>query len=154
MKTILLAAVFTACLYNYNANCQTVVNTTGSTIITNEYIFEYSVGEISITTLSGPSVYQTQGLLQPSVKIIDPACQIINDTLNYFPNPTQSMLSVVTRFDWITGYQIYTTDGKLVRNAPFVNNQVDMTNLPAGIYFIKILPGCNNKFRILKAIKQ
>jgi hypothetical protein len=137
------------------ANGQTLVNTTGEVLKSDNYIFEYSVGEISITTLSSlPGNYITQGLLQPNVKLLDPACQVINDTIQYFPNPAQHYLSVVTRYDWITGYHIYAADGKLVRVASFINNQIDMSNLPGGYYFIRILPGCDNKYRTLKVIKQ
>jgi hypothetical protein len=143
-------------LFFHSASGQQLINTTGNTISNNIITIEYSVGEISITTLTstGNTNYITQGLLQPTVKLIDPACEIVNDTLNYFPNPTQNILSVIARFDWITGYHIYAADGKLVRVAPFISNQINMYNLPGGAYFIKLFPGCNNKYRILKVIKQ
>lgn len=137
-------------------HAQSLVNTTGKTIGNSSITIEYSVGEISITTLtsSGNTNYITQGLLQPTIKLINPACEVINDTLNYFPNPTENILSVIARNDWITGYHIYATDGKLVRVAPFISNQINMYNLPGGAYFIKLFPGCDNKYRILKVIKQ
>jgi len=47
---------------------QTLVNSTGNTIKNNFYYFEYSVGEIAITTISNSSNNATQGLLQPTVK--------------------------------------------------------------------------------------
>lgn len=138
------------------ASGQQLINSTGTTISNNSITIEYSIGEISIITLVSPANtnYVTQGLLQPTVKMIGPACEIINDTINIFPNPTQNILSVVAKFDWITGYHIYTTDGKLVRAAPFISNQINMYNLPGAAYFIKLFPGCNNKYRILKVIKQ
>ena len=145
------------CIFLFqSAFSQQLVNTSGNTISADGYIFEYSVGEISITTLAAPSnvYFITQGLLQPNIKIIDPACEIVTDTINCFPNPTQNILSVVSKLNWITAYQIYTADGKLIRSAPFLNNQINMYNLPGGAYFIKLLPGCNDKFRILKVIKQ
>jgi Secretion system C-terminal sorting domain len=146
-----------ACLFFFNhAYTQKLVNTTGATITDNKYIIEYSVGEISIATLaaSANNSYTTQGLLQPNIKMINPACEIVNDTVNCFPNPTQNILSVVARYDWITSYRVYAADGKLVRAAPFINNQINLYNLPGGAYFIKLYPGCDDKFRILKVIKQ
>jgi Secretion system C-terminal sorting domain len=139
-----------------NVSSQKLINTTGTTITDNKYIIEYSVGEISITTLTAPanSSYITQGLLQPNIKVINPACAIVNDTINCFPNPVEKILSVVGRVDWITGYRIYAADGKLVRVSNFVNNQINMYNLPGGAYFIKLYPGCDDKYRILKVIKQ
>lgn len=143
-------------LCSYIAPCQQVVNSTGSTVNDNLYSIEYSIGEIAITTLTAPSNanFTTQGLLQPSVKVINPRCEIINDTINWFPNPTQDILRIVARQDWITAYRIYAADGKLVRVAPFFNNQINMRNLPGGAYFIKLYPGCGDKLRILKVVKQ
>ncbi|RYY55789.1 MAG: T9SS type A sorting domain-containing protein [Chitinophagaceae bacterium] len=137
---------------------QSVVNSTGATISNPEFSLEYSIGEISIQTVGNGTgdgiVTLTQGLLQPSVKLIDPACEVINDTVQFFPNPANRMLSVVSLYDWITGYHIYAADGKLVRVATFINNQIDLSNLASAVYFIKLFPGCNNKFRVLKVIKQ
>lgn len=137
---------------------QTLVSTTSNSIKTDAYQFEYALGEIAITTLSDATPvtthYITQGLLQPIEKFLGPDCKIINDTLQYFPNPTTSLISVVSRYDWITGYHLYAADGKLVRATSFFNNYIDLSNLPAAVYFIKLFPGCNNKFRVLKVVKQ
>lgn len=143
-------------LFFHVTTAQKLVNTTGTTVTDNKYIIEYSVGEISITTLTAPANanYITQGLLQPNIKLINPACAVVNDTINCFPNPVEKILSVVGRLDWITSYRIYAADGKLVRIANFVNNQINMYNLPGGAYFIKLYPGCDDKFRVLKVIKQ
>ena len=143
-------------LFSESSFSQKLVNTTGSTLSDNSNIIEYSVGEISITTLTiaGNTNYITQGLLQPNVKLINPACTVVNDTVNCFPNPTSNILSVVSRTDWIQSYRIYAADGKLLRVASFISNQINMYNLPGGVYFIKLYPGCDDKFRVLKVIKQ
>ncbi|MDP4263892.1 MAG: T9SS type A sorting domain-containing protein [Bacteroidota bacterium] len=140
----------------YSTSAQKLINATGATISDNQYNIEYSVGEISIATLAANAntSFITQGLLQPNIKMINPACEIVNDTVSCFPNPTENILSVVSRVDWITSYRIYAADGKLVRVAPFINNQINMYSLPGGAYFIKLYPGCNDKFRVLKVIKQ
>ena len=52
------------------SNGQTVVNSTGNTIRNDLYYFEYSVGEIAITTINNKSNNATQGLLQPIVKVV------------------------------------------------------------------------------------
>ena len=133
---------------------QSLVNTAGNTIVSNSYQIEYSVGEISIITLAGSSNFITQGLLQPILKWINPDCQIINAPLQYFPNPTRNKLSLVGQFDWITGYRIYAVDGKLIRVSPFINNYIDLSNLPAATYLIKLYPTCDNKSKVLKVVKQ
>jgi hypothetical protein len=152
-----ISTFFTAILgLSISIQAQTLVNTTGSTVTDGKTTIEYSIGEISITVLSGANNtnYVAQGLLQPTLKVTNPDCAIINDSLNYFPNPTVNILSVVAKTDWITGYRIYSTDGKLVRMAPFISNQINMYNLPGGVYFIKLYPGCDDKNRVLKVIKQ
>jgi hypothetical protein len=150
--SFLLALLF----LTLNASGQRLLNSTGKTISDGSSTLEYSVGEISTTTLTsvGNTNYFTQGLLQPTIRIINPACEIINDTVNWFPNPAEDILRVVSRVDWITDYRIYAADGKLVRISPFTNNQINMRNLPGGVYFIMLYPGCNNKFRTLKVVKQ
>jgi len=132
------------------------VNSTGKTVSDGSIIIDYSIGEISITTLTSPgnANYLTQGLLQPTIKIVNPGCEIINDTVSWFPNPVADIIRVVSRVDWITDYHIYAADGKLVRVSPFTNNQINMHNLPGGVYFIKLYPGCNDNFRTLTVVKQ
>lgn len=136
------------------ARGQSLVNSTGQTLVTTDYQVEYSIGEISITTLPGGNNQVTQGLLQPSVKVVDPSCDIINNTLQYFPNPTLDYIRIVGRHDWITSYQIYAADGKLVSNTRYFNNYIDLRKLASGMYIIRLLPGCGGEYKTLKIIKQ
>lgn len=151
-----LSTIVGCLFFILNAPAQKLVNTTGTTVRNDNFIIEYSVGEIAIATLTetGNSNYVTQGLLQPNVRLINPGCNVVNDTINCFPNPVEKILSVVGRLNWITGYRIYAADGKLVRIANFVSNQINMSDLPGGAYFIKLYPGCDDKYRVLKVIKQ
>jgi hypothetical protein len=133
---------------------QKLVNTTGNTIKDNFFSFEYSIGEISITTLDASANHITQGLLQPNIKLLNPQCEIINGALLSFENPTRDRVRIVGQFDWVTRYQVYATDGKLLRDSPFYNNYIDLGRLPAALYFIRLYPGCDGKFPLLKVIKQ
>ena len=136
------------------ANSQTVVNSTGNTIKDNSYYFEYSIGEICITTIAGGTNIVTQGLLQPNIKKVPPPCDFLDEKTISFENPTRNIVRLVGRYDWITNYQVYATDGKLVMEGRFYNNVIDLTKLPAAIYFIKLYPGCNNDHKVLKVVKQ
>jgi hypothetical protein len=136
------------------AKSQVLVNTTGNTIKDNSYHFEYSIGEISITTLSATSNNVTQGLLQSNIKKIPPPCDFLDEKVLSFENPTRNIVRIVGRYDWITDYKVYAADGKLVKEGKFYNNVIDITKFPAGVYFVKLLPGCNNDFRVLKVLKQ
>jgi hypothetical protein len=133
---------------------QTLVNSTGNTLKDNSYYFEYSIGEISITTLSGSSNNVTQGLLQPNIKKVPPPCDFLDENVLSFENPTRNIVRIVGRYDWITDYKVYAADGKLVKQGKFFNNVIDLTQFPAAIYFIKLFPGCDKNFRVLKVLKQ
>ena len=100
-------------------NSQTLVNSTGNTLKDNSYYFEYSVGEISITTLTGSTNNVTQGLLQPNIKKIPPACDIFDEKVLSFENPTFNLVRIVGRYDWVTDYKVYSADGKLVKAGRF-----------------------------------
>ena len=133
---------------------QTVVNSTGNTLKDNSYYFEYSVGEISITTLAGTTNNVTQGLLQPNIKKVPPPCDFLDEKVLSFENPTRNIVRLVGRYDWITNYKIYAADGKLVKEGRFYNNVIDLTKFPAAVYFIKLYPGCNDDYKVLKVVKQ
>jgi hypothetical protein len=133
---------------------QTVVNSTGNTLKDNSYYFEYSIGEISITTLSGSTNNVTQGVLQPNIKKVPPPCDFLTEKVISFENPTRNLVRLVGRYDWITNYKVYAADGKLVKEGRFYNNVIDLTKFPAGAYFIKLYPGCNDDYKVLKVIKQ
>jgi hypothetical protein len=136
------------------AKSQVLVNSTCNTIKDNSYHFEYSIGEISITTLSATGNNVTQGLLQPNIKKVPPPCDFLDEKVLSFENPTRNIVRIVGRYDWITDYKVYAADGKLVKEGKFYNNVIDITKFPAGVYFIKLLPGCNNDIRVLKVLKQ
>jgi len=134
---------------------QSVVNCTGATLKSQSYSVEYSIGEVAIVTLTGTTTVATQGLLQPGIKINAAPCDIINSTVSYFETPAKDVLRIVGLHDWIQSYQVYAADGKLVRHQNFQNNQINVAGLPAaGIYFVRLLPGCNGKFQVLKFMKR
>ncbi len=134
---------------------QQVTNTTGTTIQNSNYTLEYSIGEVAITTLAATGKDATQGLLQPQLKVLNPSCDIINDDIKYFENPTKDKLRIVGIHDWIKSYQIFAADGRLVRSQNFYNNFIDVSGLPAaGIYFIRLMPGCNGQYKLLKFMKR
>jgi hypothetical protein len=154
--TILLRIALFMCLFTFitETYSQTLVNTAGNTIKDNSYFFEYSIGEIGINTLTGNTNNVTQGLLQPNIKRAPPPCIFPDDEVISFENPTRNLVRIVGQYDWITSYKVFAADGKLLKEGPFYNNVIDLTKYPAAIYFIKLYPGCNGKFKTLKVLKQ
>ena len=131
-----------------------MTNTTGSTLKNSDYYFEYSVGEVAITSLQNNSVVITQGLLQPNLKRTPPPCDFMSNKFISFENPSSNLVRLVGQYDWITSYQIFSVDGKLVKSASFYNNVIEISALPSALYFIKLFPGCNGTFKTIKILKQ
>lgn len=142
---------FLFCPQRQNPN---IGNTTGNTLKDNSYYFEYSIGEITITTLTGATSNVTQGLLQPNIKKTPPPCDYLDEKVVGFENPNRNIVRLVGRYDWITDYKVYTADGKLVKEGKFFNNVIDLSKFSAGVYFVKLYPGCDNNYRVLKILKQ
>jgi len=138
----------------YAAKGQTLVNSTGNTVKDNSYYIVYSIGEICISTLSGSTNNITQGLIQPNIKKTPPPCDFLDDKVISFENPTRNIVRIIGQYDWITDYKVYTADGKMVKGGAFRNNAIDLTKFPAAMYFIRLYPGCNGKFKVLKVLKQ
>ena len=154
LKRVSYLVIYLLIFVTFHSYSQKLVNASGNTISNNNFIVEYSIGEIGITTLSASANIITQGLLQPSLKIPNPGCGYINDTIQYFPNPTRDKIRIVGRYNWIHSFIIYATDGKLVGNRSYFNNHIDVSHLAAGIYLVVLYPGCEGKFKTLKILKQ
>ncbi len=146
--------LFILLISGFNVNSQSLVNSTGNTISNNSFHFEYSIGEINITTFTSSSNNISQGLLQPNIKNIPPVCDVLNDGVISFENPTKNIIRIVGRYDWITHYSVYAADGKLLKQGNFYNNHIDLTRFPAAIYFIRLYPGCEGKYKVFKVLKQ
>lgn len=141
-------------IISVSTKAQVLVNTTGNTLKNSAYVFEYSIGEIAVTTINAIDNNITQGLLQPNTKLIPPPCDFLDEKILSFENPTKNIIRIVGRYDWITDYKMYAADGKLVQEGRFYNNVINISKHPAGLYFVKLFPGCNGNNRVLKVLKQ
>ncbi|MCF6296102.1 MAG: T9SS type A sorting domain-containing protein [Flavobacteriaceae bacterium] len=81
---------------------------------------------------------------------------IDNETLNTFsiyPNPVKEILTINNRGLFIKSYKIYNTIGQVVQsNLSFNTNQINISHLKSGVYFLKTLS--NQKEVTVKFIKQ
>ncbi len=125
--------------------CQSVINSTGTSVQGSSVNFEYSIGEIAITTLSSTNNKITQGLLQPLIVFKD--CNFLqfipsaftpnNDSKNdcfgisSWPATTSFSLSIYNRW----GQMIFsTTKSDDCWNGEF-NGQLQATGVY--VYIIK-----------------
>lgn len=106
-------------------------------------IGRYDPEAIPVTTNSkGPAVVSL------SAKEINE--MVVKDRLVVFPNPVKNILNLDAKNDKDYYYQIYNMSGQLIKKGKFNNKQTDISELPAGVYLIRI----NNSESVIKIIKQ
>jgi hypothetical protein len=155
-RLLLTTAIIT--LLSFSSKSQSLIGVAGISISNADYSFDFSVGEISFqemqNTATGEKYIFGTGVVQPTIKISEPDAAIINDGLDYYPVPTRNILFLNPKYDWITGYRLFNANGILVQANTLYNNQISMASLAPGVYYLKLLPGYNSKYRTLKVIKQ
>ena len=73
------------------------------------------------------------------------------ETLNVFPNPTIDKLTIEFSTTSEDAIEIYNTLGQLVIKLPAAKKQqIDVSNLTSGLYFIKLENDNAAKFKFLK----
>jgi hypothetical protein len=137
-----------------------ILSSSGNSNQTNTMTIEWTLGELSITTISGPTAMITQGFHQPRYVIT--AINEISETLgkiNVFPNPTSDKVNMNMTFDKIRSVHVGLTDlnGKLLFKKKYVgqnmNESMSFDNLPNGSYIMNFILDDNNSkqsFIILK----
>lgn len=72
--------------------------------------------------------------------------------LSLYPNPTSSIISLSGLKNRPYIYSLYNSAGQLVKQANNTSNTIDITDKPAGLYFVKIsLPnGYSQAFKVVK----
>ena len=76
------------------------------------------------------------------------------DSVNLFPNPTSENL-MIGGID-LSNYEIkvHSSIGQLYKMKPPINNQIDVSQLPKGIYFISIMSKDESSVRRFKFVKE
>lgn len=137
-----------------------ILSSSGNSNQTNTMTIEWTLGELSITTISGPTTMITQGFHQPRYVIT--ALDEISETLgniNVFPNPTSDKVHMDMAFDKIRSVQVGLTDlnGKLLFKKKYVgqnmNESVSFGNLPNGSYIMNFILEDNNSKQTFKILK-
>ena len=143
----------------YWARGQTLVNSAGASISSAAMHVEFSVGEIAVTTIQpNGSSPVTQGLLQPW----DKAPFVITETsdpfvaqygLKCYPNPAAEDLAVLTAYPDFETCQILDLSGQVLQQGRFNYQPVQVRNLPAGYFAIRLISKDQSIAKTLKFIK-
>lgn len=109
-----------------------------------DYIFN---GVDPNQSLVGITVTEGRLNLYNSLQLLMDECEVMNvDDLNFantveiYPNPAEDILNIVNREGKLIDLiQIFSVDGKLVRSqTKQISNQVNVSDLPKGVYKIRI----------------
>ena len=136
-----------------------ILSSAGNSYQTNTMTIDWTLGELSITTITGPSAMITQGFHQPryAITAIDELSQAMGK-ISVYPNPTSDEVHMKMTFDKIMSVQVRLTDsnGRLLWNDKYVGQKMDEStsfrNLPNGNYFMNFSFDNNSKqtFKIIK----
>jgi hypothetical protein len=102
MKTIIVLLIS---FVSVATHAQTIegqlIQTTGNSIANSSFSLDYSIGEIAIETISSPSNYLTQGVLQPTIVSVSTGIVVSSSSyIHVYPNPTTA----------VEGFKINTED--------------------------------------------
>ncbi|GAA4459848.1 hypothetical protein GCM10023093_01580 [Nemorincola caseinilytica] len=141
-----------------------IINNMGGsgTIAGNTY--EWSVGEIMVSTFSAPSVIVTQGVLQPMSSTSDVPMSPVLSGINVFPNPASSAVNIQfnTQQEGTFTYRLMDVAGRVIlENSSTVQpgtvtKQFDISKLANANYMLQVFlrpqdgPEATNTFKVQK----
>ena len=143
---IVLVLFFTLNNLLAQSNDLQVISTSGSSFTYENYIFEYTLGELAIDNI-GNGIILTQGFHQGKLAI-QTEIKEIDFKINLFPNPAHTHFKV--EFNSPQTVDIILTDikGKIITREKLVNQSskyYDISNLAQGIYTFKIIDSTNKQ---------
>ncbi|MCK0130764.1 T9SS type A sorting domain-containing protein [Flavobacteriaceae bacterium F08102] len=144
------------CLYlPLTSEAQQVVSALGGTYSSTTGSIEYSLGEVSILTLNNTQNSLTQGLLQPSLSILD-----VDDfdhlSIKIYPNPSSSVIHIkLLNLDKVK-YTLLDIQGRTLKESTITNRfaTIDLLNLAQGVYLFKVENNLNDKQKTYRIIKN
>jgi len=123
---------------------RSVIGSAGGVVNASGSIVTWTVGETVIQTASGGSVILTQGYQQPEQTTTSVKSMNTLNGLKVYPNPSNGVFQLEAQSATIGNLSISVTDasGKLAYQSGIsgnsLTNSIDLSNLPGGIYLLKV----------------
>ena len=131
-----------------------VVNNTGGSFENTEMLIEWSLGEMSITTISNAAHLVTQGFLQPNLeKQVGTEAIAIEADILAFPNPVTDYLYLSAKNSDKWQIEIFDVVGKMIIRTDF-QPKLDLHSLKPGLYIFSLFDKKGlpiTSFKIIKA---
>lgn len=147
-----VAAVLFALAAQAQSILPSVVNSSGGAIQNATVFVEWSLGEPAITTISNAQHVVTQGFLQPNLVITGTDDPVFGEEVTVYPNPFSSHLFFQTTSTRIESLLVRDLLGRQLLETAF-SGEVDLGQLPSGVYFISLLDGKSRVLSTFKVIK-
>ena len=97
-----------------------------------------------------PAEPVTKTLRVSNTGIHDPQHSTLNTQLSVYPNPTSDALFIIPNGEPITAVRLLSSLGRQ-EQVILANNKIDLSHLPAGVYFLSITTSSNNyQYKIVK----
>lgn len=151
-KLVFLIPLFVLCSGSFG---QSVLNSTGASLASGTYVFDVSVGELAIETLSGSSEMMTEGVLQPKYDI-QPAIESEwgnSYFCNVSPNPFLDEITIETNYLLFDKVSLYMANGQLIWEKTFDYKALNVGNLAQGSYLLNLStlsPSFTKTFKLIK----
>lgn len=127
------------------------LSSTNSGAVSNNNLI-YSVGEVFVIPINPNDA--SSGLIGAISRIEFTSLSIneieFNQNVKFYPNPTSNSVFLELENEIIKEIYIFDLSGKLVITLKNVNNQIDLSNLQTGTYFIKTDNINIKSFKIIK----
>ncbi len=157
MNKTVLSLTFLSLVSCVTLSAQTVVASSGGHFENGTAKMSFTLGETVTSTISNDSNTLTQGFHQTKLTVVGMEEFLKSIRMRVFPNPTSDFITIELNDD-PTNYEVIMLDvtGKSISLTPIRNKreQVDMSHLAAGSYFLNIISKENiqnrNSYQIIK----
>lgn len=154
MKRKLVVSIgFLVCIYPLIA--QQVVTTGGASNKKPQGSIEYSVGEIATSTYKKSNGSVHEGVIQDYISVATDIVQIENITMQVFPNPVTTKLTIDVESSDDLQYSVYDISGNILESNVFSTHaEIDFQTKAQGTYILKILDKNSDKQNSYSIIKH
>lgn len=135
-RLIVFALLFARIIVAQNLS-PTVVNSSGGVIQNSSHSLEWSIGELTVSTLTSPANLLTQGFLQPTTIIVGTHDLFDESQFSAFPNPVSDWMNLQTDISDIQTVQVHDVLGRLVLQSEF-KPLLNIHQLNSGTYIVSL----------------
>ena len=151
------ALVFSAALGKAQSLSPEVISTAGGKMQAGSIQLAWTLGETAVARWNTPRGMVTEGFHQPILEVtLLP--EYTAPTVRIAPNPVQSTLNVQLQEQnkQLLFANLVDVKGRIVIQRTTLqlgNTEMDLSNLPAGLYFLNVMPQQGKPIEVFKVVK-